>query len=384
MHDKASHKLLLGLICSDPATFNNQETFKDVDWTRLVEIAYQHGVNGLLCRALLRQEMVGVPSDIIEACRSHLKSCCEHNQKLADQLSNILSVLSSNDIPVVPFKGPVLAMKIYGDLSLRSFRDLDFLVRYDQIDLTLSILQELGYHHEHGLSPRQWQAFVNYAGQDILFGDGVPLEPHWSFAPATLALSVDYDELWQRTVSYQFNGQSVQSFAAEDELIILCLHGCKEKWSKLKWVVDVVEFMNSHVDLDWEAVFERAENQGLARMVRLTLSICQQLLLLEFPGQVIRWLNKDIVADVWAKQISADFFNSEQEDISIYTPSYFHWKMRERTSDKLKYFARTVSQPRVQHFEALKIPDLIFAAYYPFKMLHDYFALPVWKLLKKR
>lgn len=382
MDEITPQHLLLGLIALNSNSSQNNN-FENVDWTRLVEIAYQHGVNGLLCRALLQQEAGVVPAEISGACQIHLESCAEHNHKLADQLSNILSVLSSHGVSAIPFKGPVLAMKAYGDLALRSFRDLDFLVRHEQIESTLSVLRELGYHHEHGLSPRQWRAFVGYAGQDILFGEGVPFEPHWEFAPSTMALDVDYGALWDRSVDFQFNGQVVQSFAPEDELIILCLHGCKEKWSKLKWVVDAAEFVSSNPGLDWEAVFVRAERQGMARMVRLTLALCQQLLSLSLPDQVVSWLNKDVIADVWAKQIAADFFNPEQNEVSIYTPSLFHWKMRERLIDKIKYFGRTITQPRLQHFSSIKIPDSMFVAYYPFKLSHDYLALPIWKLLKR-
>ena len=230
----------------------------------------------------------------------------------------------------------------------------------------------------------QWRAFVDYASPDILFGKGVPFEPHGEFAPGTLALDIDYDALWGTSIEIQFNGQMARSFAPEDELIILCLHGCKEKWSKLKWVVDVAEFINSHAGLDWGAVFARAESQGMARMVRLALSVSQQLLSLTLPDMVVRWLGEDKVVDVWAKQIAADFFNPAQNEISIYTPSLFHWKMRERFIDKVRYFVRTITQPRVQHFSSIKIPDSMFVAYYPFKLLHDYLALPVWKLLKNK
>lgn len=383
MDEITPQQQLLGLISLAPESAN-KSNFKNIDWTRLVETAYQHGVSGLLCRALLQQKAGLVPADIAEACQSHLDSCAEHNQKLADQLSNILSALACRNILAIPFKGPVLAMQAYGDLSLRSFRDLDFLISHNQIDSTLSVLRELGYVNEHGLTPRQWQAFVNYAGQDILFGEGVPFEPHWEFAPRTLALDIDYDGLWGRSVEIEFNGQTVRSFAPEDELIILCLHGCKEKWSKLKWVVDVAEFVNSHAELDWGEVFVRAESQGVARMVRLALLVGQQLLSLSLPDRVVAWLNRDAVARVWAKQIAADFFNPAQNETSVYTLSRFHWKMRERLIDKIKYFSRTVTQPRVQHFASIKIPDSMFVAYYPFKLLHDYLALPIWKLLKKK
>ncbi len=383
MDEITPDQLLLGLLSCDPKPLDNNHS-ANIDWTRLVELAYQHSVNALLCRALLRQEADVVPAEIREACQIHLNSCAGHNQIIADQLSKILLAFAANGISAIPFKGPLLAMKAFGDLSLRSFADLDFLVPHEQIEPALTLLNQLGYQGGHNLTPRQWQAFVGYAGQDILFGKGAPVEPHWEFAPRTLAVDIDYEALWGRSIEVQFNGHNVKSFTAEDELIILCLHGSKEKWTMLKWVADLAEFVNSHPDLAWDQVFDRSERQGMARIVRLSLAIAEQLLSLQLPERVLQWKDKDALASTWGKQIATDFFSRTADGASIYTYSAFHLKMRERLSDKFNYLFRTITQPRVQHFATLNIPDSMFFAYYPLKLLHDYFALPVWKLLKKR
>jgi hypothetical protein len=196
---------------------------------------------------------------------------------LADQLSYILAELDAINIKAIPFKGPTLAMTAYENISLRTFRDLDFLIHEEQIQPCLDKLRELGYVHEWSLSPKQWQAFLCYAGQDILFGVGVPFEPHWAFSPRTLALDIDYAGLWQRSFRTSFNGHSILCLAPEDELLVLCMHGSKEKWSQLKWVVDVAEFVRSHTDLDWESLISRAESQGLSRMLVLGLGLAQRL-----------------------------------------------------------------------------------------------------------
>jgi len=50
------------------------------------------------------------------------------NVFLTNKLFEILNLFKKNDILALPFKGPVLAESVYGDLSLRQFVDLDILV----------------------------------------------------------------------------------------------------------------------------------------------------------------------------------------------------------------------------------------------------------------
>jgi hypothetical protein len=57
--------------------------------------------------------------------------------------------------------------------------------------------------------------------------------------------------------------------------------------------------------------------------------------------------------------------------------------MLERPIDKARYVFRTVTTPRIQHFEMLPLPDHLFAVYYAIKPAHDYIALPLWLTVKR-
>ncbi len=355
----------------------------EIDWTVLVETANLQGVTGLFCSSLLKMPEALVPEGIMQACREHLRRRESSNQTLSDQLSHALTELNAIGIEAIPYKGPTLAITAYQNISLRTFRDLDFLIREEQIQPCLDKLRELGYVHERNLSPKQWQAFLRYAGQDILFGKGIPFEPHWAFVPRTLALEIDYPGLWQRSFQKLFNAQGILSLAPEDELIVLCVHGSKEKWSQLKWVVDVAEFVRHHPALDWKSLVGRAEAQGLARMVVLGLGLAQHLLDARMPQSVMQWMEKDAYAQKWSKKLATHFFETrEGAELSIYEPCRFHWSMREKIGDRLRYLFRTLTQPRVQHFSDIAFPDGLFMLYTPYKLIHDYLALPVWLWLK--
>lgn len=354
-----------------------------IDWTLLFQTACTHGVAALLCHSLLKMPAGLLPEGMAQVCRVHLQQQESANLALADQLTGTMAALDAIGIRAIPFKGPTLAMSAYGDIALRSFRDLDFLIDAEQIESCLDKLRELGYAHEWHLSPRQWQAFLRYAGQDILFGQGVPFEPHWAFAPRTLALDIDYAGLRQRAVPASFNGQTLLQLAPEDELIVLCVHGCKEKWHQLKWVVDVAEFVRSHPALDCSGVIGRAEAQGVARMVRMGLGISGRLVNAQIPAALLAWAETDAYAADWSEKAAATFFDpAPAANASVYQLCWFHWQMRERIGDRLRYLMRTLTRPRAQHFSDIAIPEPLFFLYTPYKVLHDYLALPIWLWFK--
>lgn len=353
------------------------------DWELLVNSAFHHGVTGLLCSSLVAATPGLVPEEIIDAAEEHLKQQQEKNQTQANQLTGILDELDRTGIQAIPFKGLTLAMSAYGSLNLRSSRDLDILIHKEDRQSCINRLGELGYIHETNLTPRQWQEFLDYAGEEILFGPGVPIEPHWAFAPRTLAIRLDYAAVRDRAREITFNNQSILSLSPEDELIVLCIHGCKEEWAKLKWVIDVAEFMRSQAFLNWSDVINRASSQGVARIVRIGILLAVELVQIEIPDYLNDWAKGDTRAVSLVKDLTDEFFSKDKSELDIWKPGYFHWAMRERLRDRFLYLLLTLTQPRIQHFADIHIPDQLFLLYWPYRFLHDFIALPIWKIIKK-
>ena len=354
-----------------------------IDWSVMVETALAHHVTGILCKVLLDVSATAVPETIKQACRQKLEQQRSTNEAATQQLTQLLTKLEAKGIEAVPFKGLTLTMSAYRDISLRSFRDLDFMIHREHFDACLVELCELGYQHSSDLSPKQWQAFINNAGQDILFGKELAIEPHWAFAPKTLAFDIDYNKLWERVSTTSLNGKTILAFSPEDELLILCMHGSKHEWRKLKWIVDLSLFIQNHDHLNWCDIINRAETQGLSRIIIFALAIASRLVGATVPFSVLEWMEKDTFAIRKSNGLADNYFDiSRGEEPSIHKVCYFHWSMRERHRDKLRYFFRTITRPRVQHFVDIAIPDHFFFLYFPYKLFHDYFALPVWLFFK--
>jgi hypothetical protein len=240
----------------------------------------------------------------------------------------------------------------------------------------------MGYAQPWDLTVRQWRAFLKYSGQDLLVGPGAPVEPHWTFAPSTLAIGLDYEGVWARAETGVFNGRTIRRLCPEDELTVLCIHGSKEQWPKLKWVADVAAYIERHPDVDWHGLARRARQRGLARMLAIGLRLAENLLDIDLPPEAIGGIERDEVGRVLAGRLAERLFAEDRQETSVYQLSRFQLAARERYRDKARYLFNTVTQPRVTHFQSLSVPDALFPLFWPYKLLHDYVAWPVWRFLR--
>src|SRR5262249_20276675 len=126
-----------------------------IDWTTFVAGVLDHGLTEPVGRTLTRIGPDVVPQDILDAFCTHAERTRERNTALLAGLARILDGLAQNGIDAIPFKGPVLAIQAYGDIGLRAFRDLDFLIREADLPRAMTVLGDLGYVRQQGLTPVQ-------------------------------------------------------------------------------------------------------------------------------------------------------------------------------------------------------------------------------------
>ena len=142
----------------------------DLDWDHLVDEARRHGVDARLCRHLAAVGPPRVPAAALDRLRAHAETNAVRNRMLAAELAKVLAALEGRGVAAMPYKGPVLAASVYGDLSLRRFADLDVLVRRSDVLRTKAALAPLGYAPRLTLTAAQERAYLasqcEYAFED--------------------------------------------------------------------------------------------------------------------------------------------------------------------------------------------------------------------------
>src|SRR5262245_33675374 len=105
----------------------------DIDWSNLVILANAHGVRPQLIRALRQLNWAGVPSKAQQSLLDFLSFHKTRSLFLASELIKVSDHFSQKAIRFATFKGPSLAVALYGDLSLRECNDIDVIVEEHRI-----------------------------------------------------------------------------------------------------------------------------------------------------------------------------------------------------------------------------------------------------------
>src|SRR3989442_3875618 len=110
-----------------------------MDWEWLLRSRHPQGLLPLLYRRL-GSRPDSVPAAIRGALREGFEANARRALRLTAELLRLHEQLASRGVTVIPYKGPVLAASVYGDLALRPFSDLEFLVHRRDADRAEHVL----------------------------------------------------------------------------------------------------------------------------------------------------------------------------------------------------------------------------------------------------
>lgn len=313
---------------------------RPLDWRVVFAHASHNGVLPLVLKHLTAYGGECVPAEVMIRFQQKSREVAFHSLQQASELTHLVPALEAAAIPVIPFKGPVLAETVYGDVSYRSALDLDLLVHRLDFERAMDVLQARGYvpiHADH--TPEERAGFIeNLGGYDLARYDKLVMaELHWKFFPAFNALNFDMEAIWQRQRRVPFGDTEVRALAPEDLFLYLCIHGTKHGWAKLKWLCDVVGFLRVHPELDWDEVLRQARHLGVQRMVRLALLLARELMGVALPGPIDAWSRRDRTARSLARQVCTSWILVPPGAPPAGTDFWFHFRERERWRDRIPY-----------------------------------------------
>jgi Uncharacterised nucleotidyltransferase len=292
-------------LCATPAaksTDIGRVSFRDLDWTSLLELAHEHRIIGVLARRLQELDFAEVPAASREKLQSRLRAQHLFSLSMTAGLFRIFEEFSRADVDSVLVKGPLVSLLAYGDPAVRCYVDLDLIVRHRQIAAATKIMMDLGYEPDVPVS-------IIEAGKipgEYLFhrpGTSQIVELHsertFRYYPRPLPVE-DYLERRRRVM---VDGQEIPALCLEDEFVLNCIHGAKHFWERLMWVADIAAIVLRHQEMDWRKLKRFAEDVGGSRMVHLGLKLAESVLKVPIPDEMKEAVAGDKTALTLCKQV---------------------------------------------------------------------------------
>ena len=344
---------------------------RPVNWKRVIDLAEHHGVIPQLYRSLSDTPDVAYPDSLRQSHQTNAPKTLW----LTRELSRILEKLNSGGIVALPYKGPVLAQILYGNVTQRQFSDLDLLISPFDLPRIKSALAELGYEPGIELTEREERDHLD-SGYEYTF-DSVHgrnlVEVQWRILPRFYSVDFEVEGFFDRSIASTLGGMTFRTLCAEDLLVVLCVHAAKHAWQQLSWLCDIAELARSR-KIDWHVVQEQARRVGIQRIVAVSFFLAHKLLDAPLPHVLRAQGQKGAPSKLCLGGGFAAIENLANEIIPVlaegadYNPesiSYFKLMIRgrERCKDRAKFLWRLIFTPSVGEWSAIPLPSPLFPLY---------------------
>lgn len=192
-------------------------------WTAVLDSCRAQRMLGLLW-ALASEEGVDLDEDQGEQLEHELREALAGDLIRERELLRLVEVLEAAGVEARVLKGPAVAHLDYPDPAMRSFADVDLLVRPGEWDRAVAALCGDGWLRTY-FEPRP--------GFDRRFSKGtvlthpdrpVEVDLHRTLALGPFGLTVNLGDLWASGQAFELGGRSVTALDLERRLIHACYH----------------------------------------------------------------------------------------------------------------------------------------------------------------
>jgi hypothetical protein len=348
-----------------------------VEWNDVLERAKRHALLPMMYWQLSSSCPELVPEKTLDFLCDHFRKNTARNLVLSSDLLSFLKALKNRGVSAMPYKGPSLAVSVYGNVGLRQFGDLDILVRRSDVAVATDVLINEGFKAHFKISEKQLAMFIRLGYVRLLKRDmgRQTVELHWAIAPRFFGFHLDIEELWQTLITVDLLGEQILALPPEALLLVLCVHGAKDAWERLEWVSGVADLIRRETKLDWDGVLALAEKTQSTRMLKVGLILATYLLGAPVLPRIRAELESD--ASLWrfAMTFMAPLTSADPMTWTAIERARSQIKFKDDLLQRLRFCLRLGLTTTPVDWAVLPLPQSLSFMYFlvrPFRLLKKY------------
>ncbi|HVF39490.1 MAG TPA: nucleotidyltransferase family protein [Gemmatimonadaceae bacterium] len=179
--------------------------------------------------------------------------------------------LSAAGVEAIVLKGPAVGVAGYDDPSMRSFADIDLLIRKKNLMNARDTLIADGFSPDYEAAAEQTLIDDQHALE--LSSQNIKVELHWALLSRHLRFDIDVDDLWARAEKVECAGHTINVLAQHHLFLFLCAHGAKHEWERPRWICDIAQLADRLSEKEVERTVDLARRVGAKRLLALGVRV---------------------------------------------------------------------------------------------------------------
>jgi len=347
-----------------------------LNWADVVATAFQHHVASFLYENLRLTAEELVPTVWLDSMSQYTRESSGLALLLFSELLHIHEIFEAEQMPLIPFKGPVLSWLAYRSLTGRTFIDLDFVTKQENIPRATSLLKGAGFRAQFGPQEELAGRSGHAPGQYAFFRESsrAQVELHTEQTLRYFPVPLDFDNMSRRFITVEIAGRKIRTFSVEDTLVMLCVHGTKHFWDRLAWIVDVAELIATQ-QVDWEQSLQIAAGMKSTRVLLLGLYLAHEWLGAALPQPVLERAQRDAAVRWLAEKVRAQFEGNADASPGVVPRSLFRLRSRDGIGQGIRHTLRLTMSPTERDRQTAHLPRFLAPLYMltrPWRLLREY------------
>lgn len=305
---------------------------RGLDWAYLLEAANRHQILPLLAETFSAIGEAALPRPAHVTLTRALTAIQARSRRLALELVRLHRLAAASGVSFLSFKGPVLAIAVYGDLGRRQFGDLDILVDDAEFARAEAFLMAHGY--------RRGPDF-GYEVTLVHDGRSVAVDLHRALSPDNFPVAISFARLWERRASVVVDGERLETLSTTDLLIATCIEAVKDARKaqvRLGKLADIAHVLASGVD--WTDVEVETTRLGLRRVLSFGVGLAADVLGVPVTASPALVATHPRLSRFHRDARAALFAPATPPRPWSFWSQQFHFHAREAWSDSLRPYAR--------------------------------------------
>jgi len=379
IYNKLSPEFRLLLLCSNLKSKDKDQDTIDkliesgINWPVFTHLVLHHRVYSLVYRYLRTLAHPSIPNEVVVAMHQLNQNNCHKTLQMITEFVRILQALEEKGIHVIVIKGFPLAQQLYGDITLRSSRDLDLLVHREDLWTARKVIEEYGYIWKNPLSVSKsiplkkwmdWEKHLEYCHPQL----EVCVELHWRLD--CQEMNIPFSLIDNSIISTRMFGRSINMLGHEEMLLYLAIHGSAHKWLRIKWLLDINLIVRKR-KYSWEKIYLLSDNLGVRTVFNQTLILLQVLLETPLPKTITDLIEKDAkakkIAMIALKYIVDNGLETNkslnEKAIRLYQQKTYEFNMNSKWQRQLSYLSKRFI-PSLKDVELISLSKRLYFIYY--------------------
>ncbi|MFC4943920.1 nucleotidyltransferase family protein [Pseudonocardia sp. GCM10023141] len=257
------------------------------EWAALLPAVIKHRLSGQLQSAIRAGAFPATPQQREQATGLH-RTAAIRAMVVEGELVATLAKLSGHGIPTRVLKGSAVAHLDYAQTAVRSFNDLDLLLRPGDFDEAVRVLVGSGLVRTLA-EPRPGFDQRFDKGTTLRSPAGLELDLHRTFVLGPWGVLVDMGTLWETGEEFAVSGGVAVALSRPNRFLHACYHAALGDWPlRLGSLRDIAEMLPA-VERDASAVRRRAASWGVEAIAAAAIADTLRLLGLEAGSTLRAW-----------------------------------------------------------------------------------------------